>query len=289
MAMQAEHVEMRRLGEDEHPSSLAAQAGAFLREARPVDALSDADIAAVERKLRPQKRARQRPRLVPVLAALAMLLLAGAVLAVASGWRPRLPFLGDATLPSSPPQAPPTKARAKSNRAMTTNVAEPPAAQPETPATSPELHLQPPARRARAESASSPAAGAPAEGALSVEARSLADALVRWRRDGQAEAALLRLTAHERRFPRGALSVEARVARAEILLALARKDQALAVLDSLTVTNLPRARELETLRGELRAQAGRCQDARIDLARVLSDTAFDDLGKRAARALATCP
>ena len=52
---------------------------------------------------------------------------------------------------------------------------------------------------------------------------------------------------------------------------------------------MPRARALETLRGELRAQADRCQDARIDLARVLSSTALDDLGKRAARALATCP
>ena len=117
----------------------------------------------------------------------------------------------------------------------------------------------------------------------------MADALARWRHDGKAEAALALLTVHERRYPQGALSGEARVARAEILLALSRKEQALAVLDSLTLTSLPRARELATLRGELRAQAGRCQDARADLARVLSNTATDDLGKRASRALAVCP
>jgi hypothetical protein len=286
--MQAEHSELRRLSESgEQPSSLAAKAGAFLREARAVDGLGEADIAAIERKLRQQERTRLRPRLVAVLAALAVLCAAGTVLALASGWRPWLPFLGDAALPARPPQVPPAKVRARANPAMLPAVVEPQSGPPEAPA--PEPRPQPGARRARLESASSPGASAPAEGALSVEARSLADALLRWRRDGQAEAALALLTAHERRFPQGALSVEARVARAEILLALARKDQALAVLDSLALTSLPRARELATLRGELRVQAGRCEDARADLARVLSRTASDDLGKRAARALATCP
>jgi hypothetical protein len=117
----------------------------------------------------------------------------------------------------------------------------------------------------------------------------LANALARWRRDGQGEAALALLIAHERRFPRGGLSIESRIARAEILLALDRRNQALAVFDSLTLTNLPRARELETLRGELRAQDGRCQEARADLARVLAGGGADDLSRRAARAMASCP
>lgn len=124
---------------------------------------------------------------------------------------------------------------------------------------------------------------------LGVEARSLADALERWRRDGNGEAALTLLAGHERRYPRGALWVETRVARAEILLSLSRNPEALAALDSLSLANLPRARELSTLRGELRAQAGRCAEARVDLARVLSSTETDELGKRARRALSSCP
>jgi hypothetical protein len=130
--------------------------------------------------------------------------------------------------------------------------------------------------------------GTPREGALSAEAQSLSAALARWRRDGNAEAALALLDVHERRFTRGALGVEAKVARAEILLALVRRDQALVVLDSLALAGLPRARELETIRGELRAQHGRCQEARADLAPV-SVGGNDDLSRRAARAMATCP
>jgi hypothetical protein len=134
---------------------------------------------------------------------------------------------------------------------------------------------------------SAPASGN--EGALSAEARFLSDALARWRRDGNAEAALALLRAHESRFPHGALLVESKVARAEILLTLGRRDQALSVLDSLSLASLPRARELQTLRGELRARVGRCREARLDLSPVLLDLA-DDLGKRASLALANhCP
>jgi hypothetical protein len=286
--MQAEHEEMRRLGEGgEHPSSLEAKAGALLREARLLDGLGDADIAAVERRLRPRECAGRRPRLLPVLAALAVLCAAGMALGLVQGWRPRLPFIDDDARPSSPPAPAPAKVRAGGDRAMIPALGEPQTAPLEAPATVLDPRPQPPPRRARVESL--PATGAQVEGALSVEARSLADALLRWRHDGQAEAALSLLTAHEQRFPRGALAVEARVARAEILLALARREQALAVLDSLSMANLPRGRELETLRGELRAQAGRCPDARADLARVLSSTGADELGQRARRALATCP
>lgn len=293
--MRAKNMEMQRLGADgEHPSSLEAKAGAFLREARATSGLHEADIGAIATRLAPRERARWGLRLLPVLTALAVLCTAGTVMALVGGWRLRIPFLGSADEVSSP--LPPAKARAKSSGGSAPVLVEPypsKSAQP-APAPSPEPRSQPaPRRLARAEITGSPASAnsetAPAEGALSVEARSLADALARWRHDGKAEAALALLTVHERRYPQGALSVEARVARAEILLALSRKEQALAVLDSLTLTSLPRARELATLRGELRAQAGRCQDARADLARVLSNTATDDLGKRASRALAVCP
>jgi hypothetical protein len=291
--MRAKNMEMQRLGAGgEHPSSLEAKAGAFLREARATSGLREADIGAIATRLAQRERARWGLRLLPVLTALAVLCTAGTVVALVGGWRPRIPFLGSADETSSPP--PPANARAKSSGAAAPVLVEPYPSKSARPAPSPEPRSQPaPRRLARAEISGSPTSAnsetAPAEGALSVEARSLADALARWRHDGKAEAALALLTAHERRYPQGALSVEARVARAEILLALSRKEQALAVLDSLTLTSLPRARELATLRGELRAQAGRCQDARADLARVLSNTATDDLGKRASRALAVCP
>lgn len=286
-------METQRLGEGgEHPSSLEAKAGAFLREARATSGLREADIGAIATRLAQRERARWGLRLLPVLTALAVLCAAGTVMALVGGWRPRIPFLGSADEVSG--SLPPAKARARSSSGSAPVLVEPYPSKSARPGPSPEPRSQPaPRRLARAESSGSPTSAdiesAEAEGALSIEARSLADALARWRHDGKAEAALALLTVHERRYPQGALSVEARVARAEILLALSRKEQALAVLDSLTLTSLPRARELATLRGELRAQAGRCQDARADLARVLSSTATDDLGQRATRALAVCP
>jgi len=286
--MRAEETDMQRLGQGgEHPSSLEARAGIFLESARPSTGLAEADIGAIERRLHGRERA--RVRLVPVFVALAVLPLAGTVMALAGGWRPRslfVPFVGS---PKEPPPPLPAQAHAKGNGAAAVVPVEPQPI-PTLPEARPQLA---PGRLARAGNAVSPGAEvkelAPPEGPLSVEARSLADALARWRRDGKAEAALALLEVHQRRFPHGALWVESQVARAEILLALSRSAQALAVLDSLSLANLPRARELQTLRCELRARAGRCQDARADLIRVLSSTASDELGKRASRALSICP
>jgi hypothetical protein len=290
--MRADEMEVQRLGEGgEHPSSLEARAGTFLREARPTMGLREREIGAIEKRLLQRGGSRAGMRLVPILAALAVLFVAGSVMAVVSGWRPRVPFRGNPAATPGSPATPPAKVRSKSSALAVPIPApvEPEYAQSSEPAPAAGPRPLPTARRiARAENVPSSLSPLP-EGALSVEARSLADALARWRRDGNAEAALALLATHERRFPSGALWVESRVARAEILLALARREQALAALDSLGLANLPRARELQTLRGELRAQTGRCQDARADLSRVLSSTATDDLGKRAARALATCP
>jgi hypothetical protein len=265
----------------------------FLQEARSRVGLTQAEIAAMEKRLLAQGHPRRGVRLVPVLAALAVLFVAGTVMALAGGWRPRAPFaslMGSQNETSRGPSRRPAKARAQGSAVP----GLPPAEALQPAPTSPEPRPQPtPRRLARWGNSSFPVAEvkevAPPEGQLSIEARSLADALERWRHDGKAEVALALLTAHERRYPNGALWVESRVARAEILLVLSRRDQALAVLDSLTLENLPRARELQTLRGELRAQAGRCQDARADLGRVVSSTGSDELGKRASRALLACP
>jgi hypothetical protein len=282
-------MQVQRLGaKSAHPSSLEARAGAFLHEARPLAGISEAQIDLIQTSLVHRARARGGVRLVPVLVAVAVLLVAGSVMALVGGWRPRLPFFAPApTSQDSPPSHSP---QAKAASAAPSNSAAPPSAEMLAPKQRPQ-----PATR-RLFRAGSPAAAraplteaVPVESALSAEARSLADALARWRRDGQAEAALALLVAHERHFPRGELSVESRVARAEILLALDRRDQALAVFDSLTLADLPRARELETLRGELRAHVGRCREARADLSRVVAGGGADDLSRRAARALQTCP
>jgi hypothetical protein len=293
MVMPADGMKLDRLGEGgEQPSSLQARAGAFLHQARTTTGLRETDIARMERELLGRAHARRRIRLLPVLAALAVLLVAGSGLAVVGGWRPRLPFM-------ERPPAPSRSARPKARAGIRVEPLAVPLGDAEHSATQapdkdPAPHPQAaPRRMARADypptSEPPPNELPQAEGALSIEARSLAEALARWRRDGNAEAALALLAAHERHFAGGALSVEAKVARAEILLALERRDQALLVLDSLGLARLPRARELETIRGELRVRAGRCQEARVDLARVLAGGGGDDLGKRATRAMASCP
>jgi hypothetical protein len=292
--MRVDQIELRRLGEGgEHPGSVEARAGAFLRGARAIGGLAESQIRAIERQLGRRERARP-PLLVPALVALAVLLVTGTVMAVIGVWRPSLPKVG-----GEAPSVRPSVVRARTRVRPEVTPLAPPAPVPtaEPPAAvlvpSPSQRDPSPRRIARVEpppsSAPTVKEALPPEGALSVEARSLADALARWRRDGKAEQALALLAEHDRRFPRGALGIEAKVARAEILLGLSRKPQALAVLDSLTLASLPRARELETLRGELRAQAGRCTEARADLARVLSITQGDELGRRASRALSTCP
>ncbi len=299
--MRANDTTMKRLGQGgEISSALEARAGAFLDQARDTVGLTDAEVGAIERRLARKNRAGGVIRFWPAFAAAAVLLVGGSVMALVGPWRPRLPFVGASGSSPSRPAVP----RPKLAPSHGATFAEPTRAVPE-PARAPaaaEAPLGPvpaveprPSRRAsRQESPSllppSPShESAAKDSPLSAEARSLADALARWRLDKKGEAALKLLDAHDRRFARGALSVESKVARAEILLALARRDQALAVLDSLGLARLPRAREMETVRGELRAEVGRCREARADLQHVLLSTPGDELGRRATAALARCP
>jgi hypothetical protein len=121
------------------------------------------------------------------------------------------------------------------------------------------------------------------------ESRSFASALERWHRDQDAGAALAMLDVQERRFPSGQLGLEARLLRVEILLASRRESDALALLDHMGIAGVPRARELRTVRGELRIKLGRCADGRADLNAVLAAGTADPLAQRARRAIAACP
>ena len=127
----------------------------------------------------------------------------------------------------------------------------------------------PGARRARARGA----AAAPSEDPVVAESRLLAGALQDLRQHRDPQAALRALDEYERRFPAGALAPEAAAARIDALLALGRRAQALARLESLSLDHLPRGAELRALRGELRAGRGELGGALDDFSAVLANTA----------------
>ena len=121
------------------------------------------------------------------------------------------------------------------------------------------------------------------------ESQSFSAALQHWHRDHDAKTALRALDAHERRFPQGQIRLEAVLLRAELLLSQGQEIDGLNLLDRVRLGGLPRARELHTVRGELRIKFGRCAEGRADLAEVLAGGGSDAFGGRATRALAHCP
>ena len=127
------------------------------------------------------------------------------------------------------------------------------------------------------------------ENPLVAESRSFATVIEPWHRTRNASATLALLDAHERRYPGGHMRLESRVLRAEIYLSQGRESEALGVLDSLSLSGIPRARELQTVRGELRIKAGRCAEGKRDLGEVLEKSVADALAKRAAQAISHCP
>jgi hypothetical protein len=96
------------------------------------------------------------------------------------------------------------------------------------------------------------------------EPRLLAEARARLQVGHDARGALALVAEHQRRFPRGALALEARITEVESLVVLGRRSEALTVLELLSLDGLPRSAELGVLRGELRAEAGRHRDAIAD-------------------------
>jgi hypothetical protein len=142
---------------------------------------------------------------------------------------------------------------------------------------------------ATAQPTPAPVVPAPAVEPILDESRSLSAAIERWHRDRAASAALGALDEHDRRFANGRLRMEARLLRAEILLAQGREREGLALLDQVTLAGSPRARELFTVRGELRIKLGRCREGRADLDEVLAKGMADAFARRATEALRHCP
>ena len=146
-----------------------------------------------------------------------------------------------------------------------------------------------PALTAPAPRAPAPRTPSAAEDPISAESRSFSAALAQWHRDHNASAALAALDLHARRFPHGQIRLEAKLLRAEILLQQGREREALGLLDNVSLSGLPRGRELQTVRGELRVKYHRCADGRRDLEHVLAKDRTDALGRRAGRAISLCP
>jgi tetratricopeptide (TPR) repeat protein len=105
---------------------------------------------------------------------------------------------------------------------------------------------------------------------IAVEQALLGDILKLLRTEHNPQAALALLDEHAKRFPDTVLAPEAGMFRAEALLGLGRKAEALSVLDGLPLASMPSRNERLVLRGELRSVAGRWQEARADFERPLS-------------------
>jgi len=112
--------------------------------------------------------------------------------------------------------------------------------------------------------------------------------LRRWHQGHDARDALAALDLHDRRFASGQMTLESRLLRVELLLVDGREREALGILDGLPLAkgNVPRGRELLTVRGELRIRAGRCADGVADLASLRGGS--DALAERARNALTHC-
>ena len=102
------------------------------------------------------------------------------------------------------------------------------------------------------------------------------------RAGGDAGAALRALDEHDRRFPHGVLATEARIARAEALVSLNRRAEALPLLIGIEDSGDGLTPEARVTRGELLAEARRCEEAVRDFDAVL---ALDDQGATGGRAL----
>ena len=292
----------------------------LLQEARGLRGLTPDQVRRIAFRLEAAVAPVRRRRLVPVAATLVVLLSAGTALAWATGTLQRLPVVRALFSLHSPASPAPRPSEGARPAFRSTDVAAP----SEQPTGAGLDHLEPtapsgwanmaapPARRLGVLAhlapgprerrdqlapvpspipAAAPRANVPAapDSPIVREGESFATALRRWRRDRDGQAALAALDLHDRSFPGGQMALESRLLRVEILLSEHRDQDALAILDGLPLgkANLPRGRELLTVRGELRVKASRCEDGRADLAAVLGGS--DILAERARNALTHCP
>ena len=123
--------------------------------------------------------------------------------------------------------------------------------------------------------------------ALAAEALVLERALIKLRREHDAQGALAVLDESRALFAQGTLALEARMARVDALLALGRRDDALATLEQLPLDRIGRGGELKLIRAELRASAD-CARALTDFDALVTQTLAAPLMERALYGRAAC-
>ncbi|MSP61550.1 MAG: tetratricopeptide repeat protein [Myxococcales bacterium] len=129
---------------------------------------------------------------------------------------------------------------------------------------------------------------APPQSPLAAEHDLLATALQRLNRDRDPAGALAALDEHRARFPSGELTPSATLTRINALSALGRRSEALGILDRHAALGLGRAADLTLVRGELRAEAGRCREALADFATTLAGAPPPALEERALYGRGSC-
>jgi hypothetical protein len=175
-------------------------------------------------------------------------------------------------LPAAP--APPSSASAPAT--PTPRVSPPLLPPPEPPAASP-ISMPPPSAPAvtKPQPTVAPAA-VPAASPTAAAKLRLADqalfghALRTLRAEHDAAGALAALREHGKVFPASTLAGERKALEVEALLALHRERDALALLDTMALDELPRSGERLVVRGELRATAKRWRQACGDFDRALA-------------------
>ena len=242
--------------------------------------LPSALLARVHERLETKRRTPQLSRRMRELVMAGSMLLLGSSLALA-GWGASEWLIGRS---QREPQPAPETAADKAARALNDRH-RPPAKQPAL--APPELAQSAPVSSSESDAPLLPNAAkakatasverhdllaAPADSSrLAAEALALERALVKLRREHDAQGALAVLDESRQLFSQGTLALEAQVARVDALLALGRRAEALAILEQLPLAQLGRGGELELLRAELHAAS--------DCGRALKD--FDLLVTRA--------
>ena len=266
--------------------------GSLFKRVRQATEPSDVALAHVSRRLHAPPR-RRMARFVwrAIVATVLLIGMGGAVGAALKKWRraratetaPLGRALGQTI--GAPPRISPGR-RGPSPPAATASPTVEPA-----PAEIPPPMPPPSTAPARVAVGAAPGPSVPARGASpgdATEADLLGRAFRQLRSQGDATGALRTLDQYVVRFPRGALAGEARIARAEALIALDRRAEALPVLETIEQGGGVLTRDVRVTRGELRATAGRCVLAEEDFAAVLAVTDEDAAGGRALYGRASC-
>jgi hypothetical protein len=269
------------------PMSDHEWAARLVRSAQRPAPLSAGELQAIGARLeRPPTPPRARLAWRVALA-VTLLLCGGALTAGAARLLRVSPFVEwppvqPATSTSPPMRSrPPTLVAPAAPEAALTPTAEP-AARPRRAA-----RPAPPATAIEEPAAPTPEATPPS--ALHEEAAILSGALRRLREENDAAGALALLDEHDRRFgDTGPLADEARATRVEAWLKTGKRALALSALEPLMLRPWGRGRALRAARADLRAEAGRCNEAIVDFDALLAGDTSDAITERALFGRASC-